>query len=471
MTREVAATEVLLSRRLEESRAYFDTGETRSVSFRKEALRRLREEIVLREDQILSALEADLGKPAFEAWGSEIGMVLEEISYIRRRLSRWAKPKRVPTPVAHFPSRSSVHPEPIGVALILAPWNYPFQLALAPLVGAIAAGCTAILKPSEHAPATGALLRELIAATFPPEYIDVVEGEAAVAHELVSMPFDKIFFTGSTAIGKKVAAAAAAHLTPVTLELGGKSPTIVHRDADLPVAARRIAWGKFLNAGQTCVAPDYIYVHQDVAEQFLDELKGAIRRFFGEDPADSPDYARIIHDRHFDRLSTLLDEATKEPGTEVRVGGGRLEEQRYIAPTVVTVSGWESPLMDEEIFGPILPILRYSSVDQVIREIRSRPKPLALYLFTRDGGVERRVITEVQFGGGSVNETILHLVNPALPFGGVGQSGTGSYHGKASFDTFTHYKSILRHANRPDIPIKYPPYTKKRLALIRRLLG
>lgn len=465
------ATAAVLRRRLDQSREYFRTGETRDLRFRKRQLDALKGAIKLRESSIQEALEADLSKCTFESYTSEIALLYEEIRTTRRRLGRWSKKRRVPTPLVHFPSSSWVVPEPLGVALILSPWNYPFQLALAPLIGAIGAGCTAIIKPSEHAPATSAVITELIAATFDPAYVDVVEGDGEVASTLVSMPFDKIFFTGSTAVGKRVMAAASENLTPVVLELGGKSPAIVHSDANLKVAAKRIVWGKFMNAGQTCVAPDFLYVHEEVLEEFRRELASVVKEFYGEDPKSSSDFARIINERQFDRLTSILEASLSHPESELLFGGEHIREELYIAPTAVRLSGWQTALMEEEIFGPILPVLTYSSLPVAISELQNRPKPLALYLFTSSRDARERVIEAIPFGGGAINETILHLVNPNLPFGGVGSSGTGSYHGKRSFDAFTHEKSLLSHAPWLDIPLKYPPYSRRALSLIKRLMG
>ncbi|MFP4535268.1 MAG: aldehyde dehydrogenase [Spirochaetaceae bacterium] len=465
-----AATAVL-RRRLDQSKEYYLSGETRSLAFRKRQLQRLSEAIRLREEAILEALAADLGKCEFESFTSEIALLYDEIKFVRRRLGRWARPRRVSTPLVHFPSSSRVIPEPLGVALILSPWNYPFMLAVAPLIGAIAAGCTAILKPSEHAPATSAVLRELVTATFEPAYLDVVEGNGDIASALVSMPFDTIFFTGSTTVGKKVMAGAAQNLTPVILELGGKSPAIVNSDANLTVAAKRITWGKYMNAGQTCVAPDFVYVHEAVAEDFVAELREAVQQFYGEEPRRSPDYARIINQAHFDRLASLLEAARAQPNSELIYGGVHDREERYIAPTAIRLPGWETSLMEEEIFGPILPVISYSSLTVAISELQARPRPLALYLFSSSKEAEERVVGSLSFGGGSINDTVLHVANPKLPFGGVGKSGLGNYHGKASFDAFTHEKSILSHATWLDIPMKYPPYSKKALNLIKRLMG
>lgn len=471
MSTETEPLQVLLDRRLRSSGDFYRTGATRSFEFRRRRLLALKEAIRLREGELIEALRADLGKSPFESYTAEIGFVYEEIKFTLKRLRSWMKETRVSTPMVHFPSKSKIIPQPLGTVLILAPWNYPFQLLIAPLIGAIAAGCTAILKPSENAPATSSVLRELVAATFSPEYVDLVEGDGEVASALVFMPFDKIFFTGSTALGKKVMAAAADHLTPVVLELGGKSPTVVHKDANLEVAAKRIAWGKYMNAGQTCVAPDFVYVHESVIEEFTGKLRGAVERFFSEEPKSSPDYGRIINDRHFQRLSRIMEESVAHAESRLLFGGEQEPEERFIAPTAVRLPGWDSAAMEEEIFGPLLPLISYAGLDEVVEKLRRQPDPLAFYLFTESKSVKKKLLTTLSFGGASVNETVLHLVNPKLPFGGVGSSGMGKYHGKASFDAFTHYKGVLDHGTWLDIPLKYPPYTDKLLAMVRRIMG
>ena len=416
------------------------------------------------EADIAQALYADLKKSACEAYMTEMGPVLEEIRFARRRLRRWSRPKRVPTPLIHWPASSVVRPEPLGVCLIIAPWNYPFQLAAAPLAAAVAAGNCAVVKPSELAPHSARALSMVLQRAFDPGHVAVVEGGVAVSRALLAERFDKIFFTGSTRVGKIVMEAAAAHLTPVTLELGGKSPCIVDRGANLRRAARRIASGKFINAGQTCVAPDYLLVHRDCKEALIDEMKTALHGFFGANPRQSADYPRIINNRHFQRLSALLTDG------RIRIGGETDAEQRYIAPTVIDHVDWTAPVMEEEIFGPILPVLPFSTVDEAVEAVRRRPKPLALYYFGKDAERREAIIQRLSFGGGCVNDTLLHLATPHLPFGGVGPSGMGAYHGRAGFDAFSHQKSILHRTFLPDPPLRYPPFSRWKERLIRWLL-
>ena len=447
---------------VEAQRAYFRTGATRSPSFREASLRRLRQAILEREDDINAALRADLNKSPFEAYMTETGMVLEELRFVLGRLRRWAKPERVPTPLAQFPSRSFILKEPYGVTLIMAPWNYPLQLSLEPLIGALAAGNCAVVKPSAYAPATSAVLAELLGACFPPEYVAVVQGGRQENQDLLEESFDYIFFTGGVAVGKLVMEKAAVHLTPVSLELGGKSPCIVDETADIPLAARRLAFGKFLNAGQTCVAPDYLLVQQRLREPLIAALTACIREFFGPVPLDNPNYPKIVNEKHLGRLLGLLE------GAHILTGGESREGR--LAPTLLDGVTADSPCMQEEIFGPILPVLTYDTLEEAVNFIVSRPKPLALYLFTRNKATEQRVLSSVSFGGGCVNDTIIHLATSHMGFGGVGASGMGSYHGKRSFDTFTHEKSIVKKAGWLDLPMRYPPYTDKHFRLLRKFL-
>ena len=445
-------------------RRYFDSGATRPLRFRREMLTRLELALTRWEGELLEALRADLNKSPYEGYMSELGPTLAELRFARGHLKKWARPVWHPAPLSQFPSVGTVYREPYGVSLILAPWNYPLFLTLAPLVSAIAAGCTAVVKPGEDAPASARALAEVLGRVFPPEYITVAEGGREEAEALVDKPFDVIFFTGSPAVGKKVMAAAAEHLTPVTLELGGKSPCMVDETADLTVAARRIVFGKFLNCGQTCVAPDYVLVSQSVKEKFLSEIVCEIGRMYGPDPLQNLSYGKIINQKHFMRLASLLDRE------KVVVGGGCDPERLRIAPTVLDGVSPEDPVMQEEIFGPILPVLTVDSLDQAIAFVRARPRPLALYLFTSDRTVERRVFRELSFGGGCVNDTILHLASSRLPFGGVGNSGMGAYHGKRSFLTFSHEKGILKTSTRLDMPLRYPPYTPQKERWARRIL-
>ena len=443
-------------------RAYFESGATRPLSFRMEALRRLQTALRDHEDLIAQAMKSDLNKSSFETYMTETGMVLEEIRFHLKHLPRWIRTKRVPTPVTQFHGKSFVAPEPYGVALIMSPWNYPLQLCLSPVVGAISAGNCAVIKPSAYAPATSGVIAKMIGDSFPPEYLTVVEGGREQNNALLEEAFDYIFFTGSVEVGKVVMAAATKHLTPVTLELGGKSPVIVDESANLRLAARRIAFGKVLNAGQTCVAPDYLMIHESVKDRFLEEYKKALTEFFpGGDLSDMP---VIISEKHFRRVSRLLQ------GEKAAIGGGADEAKRFIEPAVLTDVTPDSPVMQEEIFGPILPLIPYRDLNECIRFIRSRPKPLALYLFTESRAVEKKILEACSFGGGCVNDTIIHLANPHMGFGGVGHSGMGSYHGKLSFDTFTHYRSIVRKSTWIDLPMRYHPYAEKKLKMIKRLM-
>ena len=440
-------------------KAFVAGGATRSVSWRKEQLKKLLAEMDRREPQILDALKQDLNKAPFEAFAAEVGTVRAEIKHCIKHLSRWAKTRRVPTPLAHFPSRSYILAEPYGSVLILSPWNYPFQLCMAPLAAALCAGNSVTAKPSSHAPATAAAIGDLLEACFPAEYALCIQGPTANANALLDEDFDYIFFTGSPGVGKMVMEKASRHLTPVTLELGGKSPCIVTPDADIPLAARRIAWGKSINAGQTCVAPDYLVVHRSVYKQLADSLIRAFNDLWGEAPHRNPDYTRIIDRRHFDRLVELKKAA------EPFYGGEENSETLQIAPALIDAK-WDDPIMADEIFGPLLPIIVYEDLDHIIPKIQARPKPLSLYLFTTSRRTEKKVLGSVSFGGGCINDAVVHLANPGLPFGGVGQSGMGSYHGKAGFDTLTHYKGILKKHAHIDVPMRYPPY-KRGLGLLR----
>ena len=429
---------------------FFRTGKTKNISYRLDALHRLRTGIKRYEHKLLEALKLDLNKSEYEAYTCEIGYVLEEIRFTSKHLRSWAKPQKVKTPITHIGSKSYIYSEPYGVALIISPWNYPFQLAIAPLIGAIAAGNCAVLKPSELTPRTSQVLEQLIKDIFPEEYIAVVQGGVETSQALLREKYNTIFFTGSVAVGKIVMEAAAKHLTPVTLELGGKSPCIVHKDAHIKHAAKRIAWGKFLNAGQTCVAPDYVYVHHKIKDRFIEELKRAVKELYGEYPLGNPNYTHIVSERHFQRLTTFLKEG------KLIIGGKTDRDKLVIEPTVLTDVSWADSVMEDEIFGPILPILDYSNLTEVIKEIHNYTKPLALYLFTENSVVSKKILKHISFGGGCINDTIYHLASPYLPFGGVGNSGMGAYHGKGSFDTFSHKKSILKQTTFFDLPLRYP---------------
>ncbi|WP_042456848.1 aldehyde dehydrogenase [Neobacillus dielmonensis] len=430
--------------------AFFHTGKTKDLSFRLEALQKLRMSIKQNEKQLMDALRADLNKSEFDAYTAEIGFVLEELRFTIKNLESWVKPQKVKTPITHMGSQSYIYSEPYGVALIIAPWNYPFQLAIAPLIGAIAAGNCAVIKPSELTPVTSKLLGKLVGELFPEEFIAVIEGGVETSQALLNERFDYIFFTGSVPVGRIIMEAAAKHLTPVTLELGGKSPCIVHEDANIKLAAKRIAWGKFTNAGQTCIAPDYLYLHKAVKEEFLQQFKEAITELYGAEPLNNPDFTHIVSERHFNRLTSFLDNG------KISIGGKTIPDSLMIEPTVLTDITWEDPVMQDEIFGPILPVLSYSNLSEVIEGIHQHPKPLAFYIFTENSSVQQQVLDRVSFGGGCINDTVYHFVSPHLPFGGVGNSGIGSYHGKGSYDTFSHKKSVLKQTTRFDIPFRYP---------------
>lgn len=442
---------------------YFQSGATLPLEFRLAQLRSLYRGIKRFEPQILEALRSDLGKSAEESYMSEIGMCLTEIRHTARHLREWSRPQRVPTPLMHFPGSSRIVREPRGVCLIIAPWNYPFLLAVGPMISAIAAGNCVTLKPSEYAPATAAVLEKMLDVCFEERFCRTVTGGAEVSAAETARPYDMIFFTGSTAVGRKVMAAAAQNLTPVVLELGGKSPCIVDETADLPVAAARIIWGKCLNSGQTCVAPDYVLVARSRKDALIREIQKAICRFYGEDPCENSAYPRIVNERHFDRLAAMLPE-------DPAVGGRVDRESLKIEPTLIeTTLNNQSPLMTEEIFGPLLPIVPYDNIHEALGYILSRPRPLALYLFSRNRKLQRRVVETIPFGGGCINDTISHITTPYLPFGGTGDSGMGAYHGRCGYETFTHAKSILSKPFRPDLPVRYPPLTGK-LDLLHKIL-
>ncbi|WP_199426714.1 aldehyde dehydrogenase [Thermaerobacillus caldiproteolyticus] len=448
---------------LAKQQQYFRTGETTSVKFRLKQLKKLKEAIESYEEQIMEILHEELRKSPLEAYSMEIGFVYKEIRFMMKHLRKWTKPKRVKTPLTHLGAKSFLYPEPYGVSLIIAPWNYPFQLAIAPLVGAIAAGNCAIVKPSEYTPKMSALLKKIISKAFDEQYVAVVEGGVDVSTELLKLRFDHIFFTGSVPVGKIVMEAASRHLTPLTLELGGKSPAIVDETANLERAAKRLVWGKFANAGQTCIAPDYLLVHEAVKEQLLEKMKHYIREFYGEQPETSEHYAKIVSERHTKRLVSFLHQGTI-------VHGGRYEiEQRWIEPTIIEGVSWDDPIMQEEIFGPILPVFAFTSIDEAIASIHRYEKPLALYIFSENHRVQQHIIERVSFGGGCINDTLMHIATPYLPFGGVGQSGFGAYHGKASFDAFSHYKSVLKQTTALDLSIRYPNHPNA-LKWMKRLL-
>ena len=447
---------------LEKQRQFFATGKTKEIAFRIEQLERLKQAILDRQQAICDAVNADLRRSEFEAY-FEIAAV-SEVKYALKRLKSWTKPKRVAMPLDQFPASAWIYPEPLGVVLIIGPWNYPFQLLINPLVGAIAAGNCAILKPSEIAENTSRLVADLVRDTFDPAFVAAIEGGVETSQQLLAQKFDRIFFTGGTKIGRIVMEAAAKNLTPVTLELGGKSPCIVDADVDLDLAAKRITWGKFINAGQTCIAPDYLLVDRTVKSELLAGIKKYIGEFYGDDPSQSPDLARLISQRHFDRVAEFVNDG------KVVIGGETKPEERYIAPTVLDEITWDDPVMEDEIFGPILPVLDYTNLSEAIEQINQRPKPLALYIFSRDKQKQQQVLDRTSSGGVCVNDTVMQVGVPELPFGGVGDSGIGSYHGKSSFDTFSHYKSVLKRGLWLDLDWRYAPY-KGKLDLLKKFIG
>ncbi len=448
----------------EAQKSFFLTHETRELSFRREALKRLRDAIREWEPQLTEALHADLGKVAMEAYMSEIGMVLAGLRDTLAHLRRWSRPKRMAAPLAQFPGSCEVIPEPYGVALIVSPWNYPVLLGLDPLVAAIAAGNCAILKPSELAPATSAVLAKMLADTFPQEFVAVVEGGVDESNELLALPFDTIFFTGSPAVGRIVMSAAARNLTPVTLELGGKSPCIIDETADIKLAARRIAFGKILNAGQTCVAPDYVLIARERMDDFIAAYKRAVYHMLGENPLENAALPRIVNQRHYVRIMGLMRGAT------AAVGGQGNADTLRIAPTLLTDVTPDSPCMQEEIFGPVLPVLPYTKLAEAEAFVLSRPKPLACYIFSKSSRHIKRLKNNLSYGGGCVNDTIVHLAVAGMPFGGVGNSGMGAYHGHAGFRAFSHEKSVLRKGNWLDLPFRYQPYNSFKDWVLRLFL-
>ena len=449
---------------LKEHKNYFNKGETKSIDFRLKQLDKLKTAIKKNEELIIEAINKDLHKSEFEAYATEIGYLYDSIKYFKKNLRNWARPKKVKTPIVHFGAKSYAYKEPYGTVLIIGPFNYPFQLVMEPLLGAIVAGNCAIIKPSEFTANISKVIEKIIKETFKENYIKVLQGGAEITEVLINAPFDYIFFTGSVKVGKIVMEAASKNLVPVTLELGGKSPCIVHKDANISVSVERIVWGKFLNVGQTCVAPDYILIHKDIKGIFIEEIKNIIEKFYGNNPKESKDYGRIVSEKHTSRLLKLIDNNKVVFGGEVDV------KNRYIAPTIMNNVQWTDKIMEDEIFGPILPIIEYESLDDIIDKINKRPKPLALYLFTENLDVEHKVIDSISYGGGCINDTMLHVATPFLPFGGVGNSGVGSYHGINSFETFSHTKSIIRKNSKLGIKFIFPPYNKEKVNLLRKAM-
>jgi aldehyde dehydrogenase (NAD+) len=456
-----------MAARVRRLREEFERGTTRSLEWRRGQLRAVQKLLRVREADLVEAMRLDLGRPATESWVIDFAVTIQEVKYALRHLDRWASPHAVRVPLIEQPATARIVPEPLGVVLIIAPWNYPVQLLIAPMIGALAAGNCIVAKPSEVAEHSAALITRLAAEYLDPRCVAVINGGVAETQELLSLRFDHILFTGSGRIGRLVMEAASRHLTPVTLELGGKSPVIVDRDADLEVAARRIAHGKFINAGQSCVAPDYVLLHRAVESAFLDHLAGAVRAFYGDDPRTSPDYARIVSVRHFDRLAGLLNAGGYDG---IVIGGETDAATRYMAPTILRRCRANAAVMEDEIFGPILPVIAVDDLDAAIAFINARPKPLALYLFADADSTRERVLGETSSGAVGINTTMHHMAIPSLPFGGVGLSGMGAYHGRFGFDTFSHQKAVLSKATQPDLPPVYPPYGGIRTSIIRRLV-
>ena len=431
-------------------RKFYLTEVTYDYRFRIDMLRSLRTMLEKYEKSIYKALKQDLNKSTFETFTTELGFLYNEIKHTEKNLKDWMQDDPVDVPLTHKGTKNFIRKEPYGVTLVISPWNYPLQLAIAPVIGALAAGNTVVIKPSEFSPSTSSLIAKMIGETFDPKYVAVIEGAKQVSEELLNQRFDYIFFTGSTAVGKVIMREASKFLTPVTLELGGKSPAIIDKDANIPLAAKRLVWGKFTNAGQTCVAPDYLYIHEKVKDKLLKEMKKQIKSMYSKNARQNENFVRIINENHFNRLLRYLSDGNIVHGGEVDQG------QLKIEPTILDSITWDDAVMQDEIFGPILPVLTFESVDEVITELKYREKPLALYYFGEKEKNQDKVMTSLSFGGGCVNDTLYHLANPNLSFGGVGQSGMGGYHGKHSFDTFSHHKSILKQTTKFDMPLRYP---------------
>lgn len=449
---------------IEKQKKFYTSGRTLDIKYRLDALKRLKDKINANLDEIHGAIRKDLGKSAFESYMCETGLALSEISYMLKHTRRFSRERRVPTPLAQFASRSFVKPSPYGTVLIMSPWNYPFLLTVDPLADALAAGNTVIIKPSAYSPETSAVIAKLVAECFPPEYVAVITGGREENKALLKQEFDYIFFTGSQAVGREVMRSAAENLTPVSLELGGKSPCIVDSSANIKLAAKRIVFGKYLNCGQTCVAPDYVYCHASVKERFIEAVKKEITLQFGSEPLASADYGKIINAVHFERVNGLID-------PEKLVFGGESDpETLQIAPAVMDGVTRADKIMQEEIFGPVMPVMTFDNIGSVIEDVNSQPHPLALYIFAKDKEIIRRVTRSCSFGGGCVNDTVIHLATSNMGFGGVGASGIGSYHGKAGFDAFSHYKSIVDKKTWMDLPMRYRPYKKFNGKLIRMFL-
>ncbi|MDY0201062.1 MAG: aldehyde dehydrogenase [Tenuifilaceae bacterium] len=443
---------------------FFNSNETKSIDFRIEQLTKFRKLLEENESELYDAILEDFGKSEFETFASELSLLYHEIDIFIKNVKRWSKRRKVSTGLANFPAKSYIIPEPLGVTLVIGAWNYPYQLSLLPAITSMAAGNTVIIKPSELPPKTSAVMAKIINSNFSENYIHVVEGGVETTTELLEHRFDKIFFTGSIPVGKIIYRAAAKHLTPITLELGGKSPAFVLHDCDIKMTAKRIVWAKFFNAGQTCVAPDYILVDKSIKKEFTEALKTKIEEFYKNSGDIGNNYVQIINTNNFDRLQKLIDT------DKVCFGGNLDREKRYISPTIMQNISFDDKIMEDEIFGPILPIIAYTNLDEIIAKVKERPKPLSCYIYSKNRKTITKILKEVSFGGGAVNDSVMHLSNSNLPFGGVGLSGIGSYHGKFGFDTFSHYKSILDKPFWFESNVKYSPYSRKKLALIRWLL-
>ena len=454
----------MISQVVATARTAFESGKTRPLAWRKAQLVAMIKMLEDNADEFSAALKQDLGRGTEEAWLYDIGFSITEIELIIKNLKKWTEPRKVSTPLVSLPGSSHRVPQPLGVVLVIAPWNYPIQLLMIPVAGAIAAGNAVVMKPSEVSSATSAVLGKLVPQYFDKDAIAIVEGAVPETTQLLAEKFDHIFYTGNGTVGRVVMRAAAENLTPVTLELGGKSPTIVDKSANLAIAGRRIAWAKYVNAGQTCVAPDYVLAHADVADKLVDEIRKSVKDFYGADPKQSGDFARISSPRHFSRLKAMLTSG------KIAIGGESDEQQRYIAPTVLVDVTASDSVMQEEIFGPILPVLTVQSIDEAINFVNARSHPLALYVFAEDQKVNDKVVASTISGGVTVNGTIFHMTGPFLPFGGVGESGMGAYHGRAGVDTFQHLKPVLKRSTRVDAPLAYPPYTKRKFAILKKFI-
>lgn len=446
---------------MQKQSAFFHSGKTFDIAYRIDALNRLEQAILKYEDSLYTALKKDLGKSKAEAYMCEVGLTLSELRYVRKHVSSWSRNRRVVTPLAQFHAKSFTVQEPYGIVLVMSPWNYPVLLTLEPLIGALAAGNCCVVKPSAYSPETSHVMAKLLGEAFPEEYVAVVEGGRQENQSLLEQKFDYIFFTGGVNVGKLVMEKASVHLTPVTLELGGKSPCIIDHTADLKLAARRLVFGKYLNCGQTCVAPDYVLAEESIKDELLEYVKREIRRQYGKHPLQNPSYGKIINQKHFERILGLIDRE------KLVCGGESSAKTLQIAPTVLDGVTEKDAVMQEEIFGPVMPVLTVKNMEKAYAFVKSRPKPLALYIFTSDGQTEERFLKEVPFGGGCVNDTIIHLATSHMGFGGVGNSGMGSYHGRKSFETFSHEKSIVKKYTWLDLPMRYQPYNRIKEKLVR----